>query len=171
MKASVKASIPALLICMLTVPMLTLTCCTTYSQVLLHQQSEIALLNQSLMAVQNYETAQAAIPAVQRYGNVLSRDLDRIFDNGKPTLLELLALKNTYQNSSLSTEAKTSLREIFRIARANFYGCTELRRAMIVCVLEQVQGPDRIASSVPVQQSSTIADNRVINSVINLVLP
>lgn len=166
-----KASIYALFSLALMAQMLTMTSCTTYSQVLRHQQSELALLNQSLMAVQDRATAQAAIPAVQRYGAVLSQDLDRIFDNGRPTLLELLELRNTYQNSSISAEAKTSLREIFRIVRANFYGCPELRQAMIVSVLNQVQGHRRIANTVPVSPGSADSGSRVLNSVIDLVLP
>lgn len=134
-----KAPLYLLLALGMLAPLATMTGCT-YSQVLNRQESALARLNRSLAAVHDRASAQAAIPAVNRYGRVLSEDLNTLFANGKPTWLELLMLKNSYQNSNISSEAKTSLREIFRIAQANFYGCTELRNAMISAVLNQIRG-------------------------------
>lgn len=112
----------------------------TYSNALQRQESGLAALNRSLSAVQDQASADAAASAVRLYGSQLSSDLNILFKNGKPSLLELLMLRNSYQNSNISTEGKNVLGQLIRIGSNGFYNSTDLRNATIQAVLNQVTG-------------------------------
>lgn len=112
----------------------------TYSNALQRQESGLAALNRSLSAVQDQASADAAASAVRLYGSQLASDLNILFKNGKPSLLELLMLKNSYQNSNISTEGKNVLGQLIRIGSNGFYNSTDLRNATIQAVLNQVTG-------------------------------
>ncbi len=102
-----------------------------YSQMLNRQEDGMATLNRTLASVQDKATADAAAPAVRQYGAVLRQDIGKIFANGRPSLIQLAMLKNSYQNSNIKQESKSALGELFRIYSQGFYGSTELRQAFL----------------------------------------
>lgn len=130
--------------------MSTMSSCT-YSNALQRQESGLAALNRSLSAVQDQASADAAASAVRLYGNQLASDLNVLFQNGKPSLLELLMLKNSYQSSNISTEAKNVLGQLIRIGSNGFYNSTDLRNATVQAVLNQITG-SKTATSARVPQ-------------------
>ena len=75
----------------------------------------------------------------------------RSFFSGKPSLLELLMLKNSYQSSNISTEAKNVLGQLIRIGSNGFYNSTDLRNATVQAVLNQITG-SKTATSARVPQ-------------------
>ncbi len=103
----------------------------TYSQMVARQEDGMVTLNRALTNVQDKATADAAAPAVRQYGALLRQDIVSLFSNGRPSLMQLLLLKNSYQNSNLKAESKTALREFFRIYSQGFYGSDELRQSFI----------------------------------------
>ncbi len=107
----------------------------TYSQILNRQENGIAILNRTLAAVQNRTTADAAAPVVRQYGSVLRQDISTLLSNGRPSLIQLAMLKNSYQNSNIKQESKEALRELFRIYGQSFYGSTSLRQAVVDVLL------------------------------------
>lgn len=133
--------------------MSTMSSCT-YSNALQRQESGLAALNRSLSTVQDQATADAAASAVRLYGSQLASDLNILFKNGKPSLLELLMLKNSYQNSNISTEGKNVLGQLIRIGSNGFYNSTELRNATVQAVLNQVTGSSATSTPTTLPQSS-----------------
>ncbi len=105
--------------------------CSPYSQMLIRQEDGMVQLNRALASVQDQASADAAAPVVQQYGSLLRQDIISLFSNGRPTLIQLLLLKNTYQNSNIKAESKSALREFFRIYGQSFYGSTALRQSFI----------------------------------------
>ncbi len=105
--------------------------CNPYSQMVARQEDGMAKLNSALANVQDRASADAAAPVVQQYGSLLRQDVISLFSNGRPSLMQLLLLKNSYQNSNIRTESKSALREFFRIYGQGFYGSTTLRQAFI----------------------------------------
>ncbi len=103
----------------------------TYSQMVTRQEDGMVTLNRALANVHDKTTADAAAPAVRQYGSLLRQDIVTLFSNGRPSLMQLLLLKNSYQNSNLKAESKTALREFFRIYSQSFYGSEELRQSFI----------------------------------------
>lgn len=126
--------------------MCTLPNCT-YSNALQRQESSLAALNHSLAAVQDQASADAAASAVRLYGSQLASDLNLLFDHGKPSMLELLMLKNSYQSSNISTEGKNVLGQLIRIGSNGFYNSTSLRNATIQAVLNQITGSTATSAS------------------------
>ncbi len=103
----------------------------TYSQVLHRQENGMALMREALVHVNDRASADAAATTVDRYGNQLRSDIGTILGNGRPSLLQLAMLRKSYQNSSISTEAKGVLREYFRIASQGYYGSDSLRQSFL----------------------------------------
>ncbi len=121
----------SLLLALATLTLLpTLPSCT-YSQMVSRQEDGMAKLNRALANAQDKASADAAAPVVREYGSLLRSDIDKLVANGKPSLIQLALLRNSYQNSNLSAEAKSALREFFRIYGQSFYGSTELRQSFI----------------------------------------
>ncbi len=107
----------------------------TYSQILHRQEDGLATLNRTLSAVQNKTTADAAAPVVRQYGSELRQDISTLISNGKPNLVQLALLKQSYQNSNIKQESKNVLAQFFRIYGQGFYGSTELRQACLDVML------------------------------------
>ena len=117
-------------------PLPTLPSCT-YSMMVHRQENGLAKLHRALANAQDKASADAAAPAVREYGSLLRSDIDTLIANGKPSLIQLALLRNSYQNSNLSAEAKSTLHEFFRIYGQSFYGSTELRQAFIDMLLAE----------------------------------
>ncbi len=116
----------ALLAC---APLATSSC--SYSQVLHRQESGLAKLRSSLAQAQDRASADAAALAVDRYGSLLHEDLRTLVSNGRPSLIQLALLKNSYMDSAISAEAKGALAEFFRLYGQGFYGSSALRQAFL----------------------------------------
>lgn len=101
----------------------------TYSQVVNRQEDGLTTLTNRLMQVNDRASADAAAPAVRAYGQLLMSDVRTITANGRPSLMELLVLKSSYQNSNLKAQSKSCLAQFFRIAANRYYGSEELRSA------------------------------------------
>ncbi len=108
----------------------------TYSQMLTRQEDGMATLNRALAGVKDLATADAAAPAVRQYGSVLRQDISTLMSNGRPSLIQLAMLRNSYQNSNIKQESKNALRELFRIYGQSFYGSTALRQAVVDVLLK-----------------------------------
>lgn len=103
----------------------------TYSQVVNRQEDGLATLTQKLAQVNDKASADAAAPAVRAYGSLLMSDVRTITANGRPSLIELLMLKNSYRNSTLKQQSKSCLAQVFRIVANRYYGSDELRSAFV----------------------------------------
>lgn len=103
----------------------------TYSRIVNRQEDGLATLSQTLSGVNDKASADAAAAAVRNYGSLLMGDVKTITANGRPSLIELLMLKNSYQNSSLKQQSKACLSQVFRIAAQRYYGSDELRSAFV----------------------------------------
>ncbi len=101
----------------------------TYTQVLERQEDGMAMLSESLVQVSDKASADAAADAVRRYGHLLRSDISTLLGAGRPSLLQLAQLRYRYKDSSLNADAKSVLREYFRIFSRQYYGSTALRQA------------------------------------------
>lgn len=124
-----KVLISAILLAAL--PLLSTLPSCTYSQVVHRQEDGLATLAQTLSGVSDKASADAAAPAVRNYGSLLMSDVKNVLANGSPSLIELLMLKNSYQNSTLKQQSKACLSQVFRIAAQRYYGSDELRSAFV----------------------------------------
>jgi len=124
-----KALLPVVALATLSTLSLLPSC--TYSQIVNRQEDGLASLTQTLSGVRDKASADAAAPAVRNYGSLLLSDVKTITANGRPSLLELLMLKNSYQNSTLKQQSKSCLAQVFRIAAQRYYGSDELRSAFV----------------------------------------
>lgn len=127
--------LPIAVILLATLPT-SLTSCTL-SHLMQQQENGLAVLNASLATVHDRDTADAAAPAVRRYGAQLAADLKTLYENGRPTFLQLLMLRESYQSSNISQEARTSLDHLVRICSSGFYGSTALSDAIFQVILDQ----------------------------------
>ncbi len=103
----------------------------TYSQMVTRQEDGMTKLNRALANVKDAAPANAAAPGESQDGSLLRQDISSLLSNGRPSLIQLALLKNSYQNSNLKQESKSALTEFFRIYGQSFYGSTTLRQSFI----------------------------------------
>ncbi len=128
----------------------------TYSQILQRQENGIASLNRVLAGVQDKTSADAAAPAVRLYGSELRQDISTLISNGRPSLVQLAMLKQSYQNSNIKQESKSALSELFRLYGQGFYGSTELRQAFLDTLLNSNSTSSSNSETSAVQPSSLL---------------
>ncbi len=126
----------------------------TYSQVLHNQENNMAMLNRTLANVQDKTTADAAAPVVRMCGSELRQDISKIVANGKPNVVQLAMLKQSYQNSNIKAESKSALTQLFRIYGQGFYGSTELKQAFLDMLLKS--GSTTAETTTTTQSSSQL---------------
>ncbi len=107
------------------------SCQSYYGQTIVRQTDGLSLLNTTLSNVNDKTTADAAALEVDRYGTLLMQDIRGLLAHGKPNLLELYLLKNSYRDSNLKPMAKATLSQIFRLYGQGFYGSAALRQSFI----------------------------------------
>ncbi len=134
----------------------------TYSQMLSRQEDGMAKLNTTLASVNSLTTADAAAPVVRQYGAELRQDINTLVTNGRPSLLQLAMLRNSYQNSNIKQESKDALRELFRIYGRSFYGSTALRQAVVDVLLNASAAA--VSSQAPASATTTASPLRALIS-------
>ena len=107
------------------------SCQSYYGQTIARQTDGLTLLNDALSNVNDKATADAAALEVDRYGTLLMQDIRGLLAHGKPNLLELYLLKNSYQDSNLKPMAKATLAQLFRLYGQGFYGSAALRQSFV----------------------------------------
>ncbi len=134
----------------------------TYSQMLSRQEDGMAKLNATLAGVNSLATADAAAPVVRQYGGQLRQDISTLISNGRPSLLQLAMLRNSYQNSNIKQESKNALTELFRIYGQSFYGSTALRQAVVEGLLSS---SDTSATQTPATTTTAASPLKALFSV------
>ena len=107
------------------------SCQSYYGQTISRQTDGLTLLNAALGNVHDKTSADAAAIEVDRYGTLLMQDVRGLLAHGKPNLLELYLLKNSYQDSNLKPMAKQTLAQLFRLYGQGFYGSAALRQSFV----------------------------------------
>ncbi len=134
----------------------------TYSQILERQEDSMVTLNRVLSNVHDKTTADAAAPVVRLYGSQLRQDISKIVSNGKPNLVQLAMLKQSYQSSNIKAESKSVLTQLFRIYGQGFYGSTELKQAVLELLLKP--GSTTTETTTPTQTSPQLQNMQNIQN-------
>ncbi len=105
------------------------SCSGFYGSVVSDQVQRTESLVSILKAVQDTASADAAASSVAMYRQSLVEVLQGIVNAGKPSMLDLLRLKNQLTDSETSQSTKELITQYIRLSAVNFYGSVELKNA------------------------------------------
>lgn len=105
------------------------SCSGFYGSVVSDQVQKTESLLQILQGVQDRSSADASAAGVYAYRQSLLEVLQGIVNAGKPSMLDLLRLRNQLTDSGTSQSAKALIGQYIRLSSVNFYGSEELKNA------------------------------------------